>query len=171
MTTPSDGDSAMFANNTSVRTEVRGLEIQIEGSNLVLSADGSDLVPPIRLTTEDAERLRIEMAKAQLWEWNQLEELRSRAVLRYRRYLASVAGTVRGCVQCLYRISQLLPQCFSVPAVDLPLVESGLRQGQAERDAAAERRAFVPEWNYVRQRMEESETTPPASEGPSRPSQ
>src|SRR5664279_539292 len=89
MTTPGDNESATFASNIALRTEVRGLEIQVEGSNLVLSADGSDLIPPIRLTTEDAERLRIEMAKSQLWEWNQLEELRSRAVLRYRRYLAS----------------------------------------------------------------------------------
>ncbi len=29
------------------------------------------------------------MAKAQLWEWNQLEESKSRAVMRYRRYLGS----------------------------------------------------------------------------------
>ena len=72
----------MYPNSNAVRTEIRGLELVVEGSNLVLSAGGSDLIPPIRLTTEEAERLRLEMAKAQLWEWNQLEELKSRAVLR-----------------------------------------------------------------------------------------
>jgi len=79
----------MSANGSAIRTEIRGFDIQLEGSNLVLSSDGSDLIAPIRLSTEDAERLRLEMAKSQLWEWNRLEELRSRAVLRYRRYLAS----------------------------------------------------------------------------------
>jgi hypothetical protein len=78
-----------MSNSAAVRTEVRGLELRLDGLDLALSADGSDLIAPIPLNAEAAERLRLEMAKAQLWEWNQIEELRSRAELRYRRYLGS----------------------------------------------------------------------------------
>jgi len=61
------------SNNTAVRTEVRGLELRLDGLDLALSADGSDLTAPIPLNAEAADRLRIEMAKAQLWEWNQID--------------------------------------------------------------------------------------------------
>lgn len=149
----------MYAGNSSLRTEVRGFEIQLEGSNLVLSADGSDLISPIRLTTEQTERLRLEMAKAQLWEWNQLEELRSRAVLRYRRYLASWL------VMCLAAFSAYIGYPSYYLSVFLCLLaiflwwRTGYVERQAAREARAERSAFVANWSYIRQRLEESETT------------
>jgi len=166
MTTPADGEGAMYPNSNAVRTEIRGLELVVEGSNLVLSAGGSDLIPPIRLTTEEAERLRLEMAKAQLWEWNQLEELKSRAVLRYRRYLASWL------VMCLAAFSAYIGYPSYYLSVFLCLLaiflwwRAGYAEQQADRDAQAERSAFLPTWNYLRQRLEESEITPPAGTPP-----
>ncbi len=163
---PGERESPTFASNNSIRTEVRGFELQLEGSNLVLSSDGNDLIAPIRLTTEDAERVRLEMAKSQLWEWNQLEELRSRAVLRYRRYLASWL------VLCLAAFSAYVGYPSYYLCVFLSLLaiflwwRAGYVERQADREAAAERRAFVPDWNYLRQRLEESETSPAGTERP-----
>jgi hypothetical protein len=160
MMTPGNGTGPMDANSHSVRTEVRGFELQLEGSNLVLSAGGSDLLPPIRLTTEEAERLRLEMAKAQLWEWNQLEELKSRAVLRYRRYLASWL------VLCLAAFSAYIGYPSYYLSVFLGLLaiflwwRAGYAEQQADREAQAERNSFIAEWSYLRQRLEESETPP-----------
>ncbi len=156
----------MNANSDAIRTEVRGFEIQLEGSNLVLSSDGNDLIAPIRLTTEEAERLRLEMTKAQLWEWNQLEELKARAVLRYRRYLASWL------VLCLAAFSAYIGYPSYYLCVFLCLLaiflwwRAAYVERQADREAAAERRAFVPDWNYLRQRLEESETSPAGKERP-----
>ncbi len=169
MTIPDQRGPPVSAGNNSIRTEVRGLEIQLEGSNLVLSSDGNDLIAPIRLSTEDAERLRLEMAKSQLWEWNQLEELRSRAVLRYRRYLASWL------VLCVAAFSAYVGYPSYYLCVFLCLLaiflwwRAGYAEQQAEREAAAERRAFVPDWNHIRQRLEESETSS-AVEHPTSPS-
>jgi hypothetical protein len=170
MTITGDREGSLDANNTAVRTEIRGLELQLEGSNLVLSSDGNDLIPPIRLTTEDAERVRLEMAKAQLWEWNQLEELRSRAVLRYRRYLASWL------VLCLAAFSAYIGYPSYYLCVFLCLLaiflwwRAGYVERQADREAAAERRAFVPHWNYIRERLEESETSAAGTDHPPSPS-
>jgi hypothetical protein len=169
MTIPGERESPIFASNDSIRTEIRGFELQLEGSNLVLSSDGSDLIAPIRLSTEDAERLRLEMAKNQLWEWNRLEELRSRAVLRYRRYLASWL------VMCVAAFSAYLGYPSYYLCVFLCLLaiflwwRAGYAEQQADREAAAERRAFVPDWNYIRQRLEESETSSAVSEHPTSP--
>ena len=43
---------------------------------------------------------------------------------------------------------------------------AGYAEQQASRDAQAERSAFLPTWNYLRQRLEESEITPPAGTPP-----
>lgn len=156
----------MYANHNVVRSEIRGFEIQLEGSNLVLSSDGSELIPPIRLNSEEAERLRLEMAKSQLWEWNQLEDLKSRAVLRYRRYLASWL------VMCLAAFSAYLGYPSYYLCVFLCLLaiflwwRAGYVEQQAAREAQAERSAFLPDWNYIRHRLEESERNPAAGVGP-----
>ncbi len=72
-----------------VRTEIVGLQLVLDGCQLVLSSDNGELITPVSLSADDAERLRLEMAKAQLWEWNQLETAKRRAELRYRRYFGS----------------------------------------------------------------------------------
>ena len=150
----------MYPNSNAVRTEIRGLELVVEGSNLVLSAGGSDLIPHIRLTTEEAERLRLEMAKAQLWEWNQLEELKSRAVLRYRRYLASWL------VMCLAAFSAYLGYPSYALCVVFALLSiflwwrAGHEEQRAEREAQVERNKFRADWDYFRQRIEEPDDEP-----------
>ncbi len=140
-----------------VRTEVRGLDLCLDGDRLSLLSSGDDLIAPIRLDADDAVRLAIEMAKAQLWEWNQLEELKARAELRYRRYLGSWL------VMCLAAFSAYLGYPSYVLCVVLALLSlflwwrAGQAEQEAERAAQAERKAFRPDWNYLRERLEESE--------------
>jgi hypothetical protein len=137
-----------------VHTEILGLQLELDGSNLELSSGGSPLISPIPLSPEHAERLRLEMAKAQLWEWNQLESLKARAELRYRRYLGSWL------VMCLAAFSAYV----GYPDVYLPIFflaisvflwwRAGYEEQRAEREAQAQRNEFRPEWDYIRERLE-----------------
>jgi hypothetical protein len=139
-----------------IRTEVYGLELYLNASQLVLSAGGQSLTAPIVLSSDDAERLRLEFAKAQLWEWNQFEALRSRAEKRYRNYLGSWLAL------CLAAFSAYI----GYPSYYLPLFLCGLsifiwwRAGydeqKTDKAARAERNRFIPEWSYFQQRAEES---------------
>jgi hypothetical protein len=146
----------MDATNAVVRTEIRGFELRLEGLDLVLSTDGSDLAAPIRLNAEEADRLRIEMAKSQLWEWNHLEELKARAELRYRRYLGSWL------VMCLAAFSAYLGYpsyylCLFLAALAIFLWwRAGFVEQQAEREAQAERNKFRADWEYLRERLTET---------------
>ncbi|MGA2904574.1 MAG: hypothetical protein ABSD98_12125 [Candidatus Korobacteraceae bacterium] len=143
-------------NSAVIRTEIRGLQLRLDGLELVLSADGSDLIAPTALNPTDRERLRIEMTKAQLPEWNQLEDLQSRAELRYRRYFGSWL------VMCLAAFSAYLgyPSYYLCVVFALLAIflwwRAGFEEQQAERDAQAERNKFRPDWDYLRQRMEET---------------
>jgi hypothetical protein len=143
----------MFSNE--VRTEVRGLSIRLDGVALVLSAEGDDAIAPIPLAADDAERLRLEMAKAQLPEWNQLEEAKSQAALRSRRYLGSWL------VMCVAAFSAYLGYpnyelCLFLAALSIVLWWwAGYAEKQAESAAQSERRKFRAEWSYLRQRLEE----------------
>jgi hypothetical protein len=145
----------MDGTNTTLRTEVRGFELRLDGAELILSADGGDVIAPIPLNVDAAERLRLEMAKAELWEWNQLEGLRARAELRYRRYLGSWL------VMCLAAFSAYLGYPSYALCVVFALLSiflwwrAGSAEQQAEREAKAERNKFRPDWDYFRQRMEE----------------
>jgi hypothetical protein len=147
----------MSATQDTLRTEVRGLEICLNGSDLVLSAGGSDLFSPIPLEADAAERLRIEMAKAQLWEWNQLEDLKSRAELRYRRYLGSWL------VMCLAAFSAYLGYPSYYLCIFLSLLSVYLwwraasEEQRAAQEAQAQRKAFRPDWGYLQERLEESD--------------
>ncbi len=139
-----------------LRTEVYGLDLHLSASQLVLSAGGKSLTAPIVLSSEDAERLRIEIAKAQLWEWNHLEELKSKAEKRYRQCLGAWLTL------CLAAFSAYI----GYPSYYLPVFLSALsifiwwRGGhlelKADRAAQAERNRFVPDWSYFQQRAEES---------------
>ncbi len=139
-----------------IRTEVHGLEIQLADSQLLLTSDGKRLMAPIVLNTDDAERLRMEFAKAQLWEWNQLEQLKSKTEKRYRYYLGSWL------VLCLAAFSAYI----GYPSYYLPLFLSALsvfiwwragnEEQKADRAARAERDRFTPDWSYFQQRAEES---------------
>jgi len=139
-----------------IRTEVYGLELHLSAAQLVLSASGQSVSAPIVLSSDDAERLRMEMAKAQLWEWNQMEELKARAEKRYRHCLGSWL------VLCLAAFSAYI----GYPSYYLPVFLSGLsifiwwrggyEEQKADRAAQAERNRFVPDWSYFQQRAEES---------------
>ena len=153
--TAGDCDAPMDATNTAVRTEIRGLEIRMDGSDLLLSSDDRDLTAPVHLNDADAERLRLEMAKARLPEWNQLEQMKARAELRYRRYLGSWL------VMCLAAFSAYvgypgyaLPIVFSLLSIFL-WWRAGHEEQRAEREAQAQLNAFRAEWEYIRQRLEE----------------
>jgi hypothetical protein len=145
---------------SAVRTEVCGLELRVDGTDLVLSTDNGDLIAPILLGAEAAARLRLEMAKAQLWEWNQLEGLRARAELRYRRYLGSWL------VMCLAAFSAYLGYPSYALCVVFALLSiflwwrAGHEEQRAEREAQVERNKFRADWDYFRQRIEEPDEEP-----------
>ncbi len=127
----------------------------LDETSLSILLSGEDVIATVTLSPTDAERLRLEMAKAQLWEWNQLEELKARAELRYRRYLGSWL------VMCLAAFSAYI----GYPGYVLPIVFSllsiflwwrvGYEEQRAERQAQAQRNAFRPDWEYIHQREEE----------------
>jgi hypothetical protein len=138
-----------------IYTEILGFQLDLDGCNLELLSQGGPLSSPIALAPEDAERLRLEMAKAQLWEWNQFESQRARAELRYRRYFGSWL------VMCVAAFSAYvgypdfyLPIFFLLISVFL-WWRTGHEEQRAEREAQAQRNSFRPEWEYVRHRLEE----------------
>src|ERR1700691_537265 len=78
--------------STTIRTEIRGLDLTLDEISLSISRGGEDVVAPITLGPQEVERLRLEMAKSLLPEWNQLEEMKAQARMRYRRYLGPWLG-------------------------------------------------------------------------------
>jgi len=116
------------------------------------------VIAAVQLSDQEADRLRLEMAKAQLWEWNQFEQQKARAELRYRRYLGSWL------VMCLAAFSVYvgfpdfyLPIFFSLISIFL-WWRAGHEEQRAEREAQAQRNAFRAEWEYISQRLEEQGT-------------
>ena len=145
--------------NPVVQTEILGLQLSLDGDQFMLSSASSPLIAPVSLSPDDADRLRLEMAKAQLWEWNQFENLKTRAELRYRRYLGSWL------VLCLAAFSAYvgypgyaLPIVFSLLSIFL-WWRAGYEEQRAEREAQAQRNAFRPDWDYIRERLEEEGVT------------
>ena len=148
----------MPTTDCNLRTEVCGLELRMTGSELLLLAEGRNLMVPITLSEADADRLRMEMAKAKLWEWNQLDELKSKAEKRHRHYLGSWL------VLCLAAFGAYI----GYPSYYLPLLLSalsifiwwraGYEEQKTDKAARAERSRFVPEWSYFQQRAAELET-------------
>ena len=145
--------------NPAVRTEILGLQLALDGCRLVLSSDNSELITPVSLSADDAERLRLEMAKAQLWEWNQLEAAKQRAELRYRRYFGSWL------VMCLAAFSAYLGYpsfylCLFFAALSIFLWwRAGYEEQRADREAQSKRNEFQPTWNYLRDRLEDMSDT------------
>jgi len=131
------------------------LDLVLGQDALVITQSGEPLIPTLQLPPADAKRLAIEMAKARMLEWNQFERMQARADLRYRRYLGSWL------VMCLAAFSAylgypgyVLPIVFSVLSIFL-WWRAGYEEQRAEREAQAQRNAFRPDWDYIRQRLEE----------------
>jgi hypothetical protein len=141
-----------------IRTEVRGLDLCLDENALLLSRSGEYLTPPIALSPADAERLAMEMAKAQLWEWNQIDELKRKADKRYKNYLGSWL------VMCLAAFSAYV----GFPGYYLPVFlllisillwwRASFQERKDEQAAHDERKQFIADWSYIRQRLEESST-------------
>jgi hypothetical protein len=142
-----------------IRTEVRGLDLCLDETTLLLSRSGEYLTPPIPLSPADAEKLAMEMAKAQLWEWNQIDELKRKAEKRYKHYLGSWL------VMCLAAFSAYV----GFPGYYLPIFlllisillwwRASFLERKDEQEARDERKQFIPDWGYIRQRLDESTTT------------
>jgi hypothetical protein len=142
-----------------IRTEVRGLDLCLDETMLLLSRSGEYLTAPIALSPAEAERLAMEMAKAQLWEWNQIDELKRKSEKRYKNYLGSWL------VMCLAAFSAYV----GFPGYYLPVFlvlisiflwwRASFVERQDEQAAHEERTRFTPDWGYIRQRLEESNTT------------
>ena len=101
----------------------------------------------------------MEMAKAQLWEWNQIDELKRKSEKRSKNYLASWL------VMCLAAFSAYV----GFPGYYLPVFlllisillwwRASFVERKDEQGARDERNRFIPDWSYIRQRLEESSTT------------
>ena len=133
----------------------------LDEDSLSIANAGEPILDATPLQAADAERLRIEMAKAQLWEWNQFAQQKARAELRYRRYLGSWL------VMCLAAFSVYvgfpdfyLPIFFSLISIFL-WWRAGHEEQRAEREAQAQRNDFRAEWEYITQRLEEEGTGVP----------
>jgi hypothetical protein len=141
-----------------IRTEVRGLDLCLDETTLLLSRSGEYLTPLVRLTPVEAEQLAMEMAKAQLWEWNQFDELKRKAQKRYKNYLGSWL------VMCVAAFSVYVGFPNYYLPVFLLLVSivlwwrASFQEKRDDQAAREERKQFIPDWSYIRQRLEESST-------------
>jgi len=146
----------MDLTSNTIRTEIRGLELRLDDQQLVVSEDGTDLIAPIALTPAESDRPRTALAKVQLPEWNQFEEAKQRAELRYRRYLGSWL------VMCLAAFSAYAGYpsyylCLLFVALSIFLWwRAGYEEQRADREAQSKRNEFQPTWNYLRSRLEET---------------
>ncbi len=144
----------MSESGSVIRTEVRGLDLCLDETTLLLSRSGEYLTSPIPLTPADAEKLAMEMAKAQLWEWNQIDDLKRKAEKRYKNYLGSWL------LMCVAAFSAYV----GFPSYYLPIFllllsillwwRASFLERQDEAAAHEERMQFIPDWNHIRERLE-----------------
>jgi len=146
--------------STTIRTEVRGLELSLDEISLSISSSGQDLVAPITLSPEEVERLRLEMAKALLPEWNRVEEMKALATSRNRRYLGSWLAMCAAAFSAYVSYPEYFLCLFLLLLSIFLWWRAGYMERQAEREAQATRNAFRPEWSYLQGRLEESDERP-----------
>ena len=109
-----------------IRTEVRGLDLCLDETTLLVSRSGEYLTAPIPLSPADTEKLAMEFAKAQLWEWNQIDELKRKAEKRYKNYLGSWLVMCVAAFSAYVGFPELLLAGVSVIAFDSAVVEGQL---------------------------------------------
>ncbi len=147
--------------SSTIRTEIRDLDLTLDEISLSVSRSGEDLIVPVTLSPEEVARLRLEMAKALLPEWNQLEEMKSRATMRYRRYLGSWL------TMCVAAFSAYIgyPSYYLCLVLSLLSIflwwRAGFMEQKDEREAQVTRRAFRPDWSYLDERLQESDEPSP----------
>ena len=145
-----------------IRTEVRGLDLTLDGVFFSLTRSGDEVMPGIVLSDEETDRVRLEMSKALLWEWNQFEEMKTRAVMRYRRYLAAWL------VMCLAAFSAFIgyPDYYICAALSLLSIflwwRAAYMERKADQEAQDARREFRSDWSYLRERLQEQEVGTPS---------
>jgi hypothetical protein len=151
-------EKTMSDSGSVIHTEVRGLDLCLNEATLLLSRSGEYLTAPIGLSPADAEKLAMEMAKAQLWEWNQIDQLKRQADKRHKNYLGSWL------VMCLAAFSAYvgfpgyyLPVFLLLISIFLWWRASSVER-QEEQAAHEERKQFIPDWSYIRHRLEEPNT-------------
>ena len=139
---------------STIRTEIRELYLVLDEDSLSITSSDQPIFHATPAPAE-AERLGIELAKARLPEWNQLEQLKTRAELRYRRYLGAwLVMCVAAFSAYLGYPGYVLPVVFSLLSLFL-WWRAGYEEQRAEREAQAQRNQFQPSWDYLRQRLEE----------------
>jgi hypothetical protein len=142
-----------------VSTEIHGFDLRLEGCELSFLRSGEKIIPSIMLGEAQAERLRLELAKAELWEWNQFADVRRKAEKRYGRYfrswllMALAAVAARGGYPS-YWVS-ILTALMSCSVWRW----ARFREDQGTRVAQDERENFFPDWTYFRRRFDESPMT------------
>jgi hypothetical protein len=146
-----------------VRTEIRGLDLSLVEDFLLITDAGEDVLPPIPLQPRHAELVRLRMSKTLLPEWNQLDELKEREKLRYKRYLSSWL------VMCLAAFSAFLsyPEYFLCVALALLSLILWWRAGYMERrtedEAQKLRTEYLAEWTYLEERLQAASEKPISS--------
>jgi hypothetical protein len=143
--------------STTIRTEIRGLDLTLDEISLSISRGGEDVVAPITLGPQEVERLRLEMAKSLLPEWNQLEEMKAQARMRYRRYLGAWLVMCAAAFSAYVSYPEYFLCVFLLVLSIFLWWRAGYMERQAEREAQSTRNAFRPEWSYLQERLQESD--------------
>ncbi len=143
--------------STTIRTEVRGLELTLDEISLSISSAGQDLVAPITLSPEEVERLRLEMTKRLLPEWNQMEEMKVQATMRYRRYLGSWLVMCAAAFSAYVSYPEYFLCLFLLLLSIFLWFRAGYMERQAERESQAARNRFRGDWGYLQERLQESD--------------
>jgi hypothetical protein len=146
----------MSQSERAISTEIHGLDLCLQGCELKLVRLGENVIAPIALDQAEAERLRLELAKVQLWEWNQFAEVRRKAEKRYARYFRSwlVMGLAVLSAYSAYPRYWMALLIALISALMWRWVR--FREDQGTRAAQEERGTFFPDWTYFRRRFDES---------------
>jgi hypothetical protein len=146
----------MSQSGSVISTEIYGLNLCLQGADLKILKLGENIIPPIALGQHEAETLRLELAKVQLWEWNQFADVKRKAERRHVRYFRS----------WLVMALSALAAHGGFPsywlALLVALISAGmwhwakLREDRGTRAAQEERATFFPDWTYFRRRFDES---------------
>jgi len=136
-------------------TEIYSLDLRLSGCELELLRFGKQVIPAISLSQADAEELRLELAKAQLWEWNQFAEIKQKADKRYSRYFRSWLLMAGAAVAARTGYPSCWLALLAASASFLLWWWANLRENQGTRAAQEERENYLPDWTYLRRRFDE----------------